>query len=229
MDRQIAPPVTVKHRLSKSKIIAGRQCERRVWLEVHRSDLRSFSQAQSSRLDQGTAFGEAARIALGPGELVDCRDTGAALRKTRDLLAQTEPPTHVFEAALQHRNVVVRADALRRAGASFDLIEVKSTAKIKNYYLEDCAIQTWVARGAGVPVRRAILALANPHVRFVKAHVHPEMLVLRDVTEEINDRQQDVATWVDKFTSVVLDREPMVRTGKHCQSPFGCPFVKHCG
>ena len=37
-------------RLSKSKIIAGRQCERRIWLEVNRPDLREFSDAQTARL-----------------------------------------------------------------------------------------------------------------------------------------------------------------------------------
>lgn len=60
-------------RLSKSKYMAGRQCEKRLWLEVHRQDLVKWDEGQAARLARGTEFGELARKLLGPGMLVDTR------------------------------------------------------------------------------------------------------------------------------------------------------------
>ncbi len=50
----------------------------------------------------------------------------AAVAQTSKLIQKSKPPRHVFEATLSHQNVRVRVDALRRKGASFEIIEVKS-------------------------------------------------------------------------------------------------------
>ncbi len=220
---------TLSPRLSKSRIVAGRQCERRIWLEVHRPDLREFGEAQSARLEQGIAFGELARQLLGEGELVDCGyDVAAAVNRTTALLQSSEPPPHIFEAALSHQNVVVRVDALRQVGDGFDLIEVKSTVRVKQYFLDDCAVQTWVARGAGVPLRRTLLALMDrPFVRSDEGD-YTGVLRLVDVTSTIEDRLPEVPKWVHRFREVLAKEEPAIAAGAHCRTPYGCPFIGHC-
>ena len=115
--------MSTKVRLSKSKYMAGRQCEKRLWLEIHRPDLIEWDDAQMAWLSQGTAFGELARQLLGPGVLIDCGpDMPAAVAQTSKLIQKSKPPRHVFEATLSHQNVRVRVDALRRKGASFEII-----------------------------------------------------------------------------------------------------------
>ncbi len=47
--------MSTKVRLSKSKYMAGRQCEKRLWLEIHRPDLIEWDDAQMAWLSQGTA------------------------------------------------------------------------------------------------------------------------------------------------------------------------------
>ena len=44
--------------LSKSKLMAFRQCPRRLWLEVHRPELLADSQAAQTRFDAGHEVGD---------------------------------------------------------------------------------------------------------------------------------------------------------------------------
>ena len=216
-------------RLSKSKMIAGRQCERRIWLEVNRPDLREFNDAQSARLSQGIAFGELARGLLGTGELVECGfDVPAALSRTTDLLGASRPPRHLFEAALCHRNVFVRVDALRRVGQRFDLIEVKAGVRVKDYFLDDCAVQTWVARGAGIDIRRTQLALVNRDFVYAREGDYSGLLRLVDVSALIEARIAQAPAWLRRFRTVLAGSQPAIATGAHCSSPYGCPFIDHC-
>ena len=75
-------------RLSKSRIQSGRQCHKRLWLELHQSDVSSWTAAAQVRLDEGTYFGELARELLGGGVLVaaDHFHVGEALAETAELL-----------------------------------------------------------------------------------------------------------------------------------------------
>jgi hypothetical protein len=216
-------------RLSKSKYMAGRQCEKRLWLEVHRPDLIEWDDAQTARLAKGTAFGELARELLGPGVLVDFGpDMPAAVARTSELIQKSKPPRHVFEATMSHRNVLVRVDALRRKGAAFEVIEVKSSGSVKEPYLDDCAVQTWVARGAGIDTRRTWVALADSQFVYVEEGNYEGLLKLQDVSAEVEARQADVPRLVRRFQEVLREDEPDICTGPHCRKPYECPFIAHC-
>jgi hypothetical protein len=216
-------------RLSKSKYMAGRQCEKRLWLEVHRPDLIEWDDSQAARLSQGTAFGELARELLGQGVLVDCGpDMPAAIAQTSDLIQKSKPPRHVFEATLSHQNVLVRVDALRRKGASFEIIEVKSAGSVKEQYLDDCAVQTWVARGAGIDARRTWVAVADTQFVYTEEGNYTGLLRLEDVSAEVEERQAEVPRYVRRFRKVLRTDEPDIRTGAHCTKPYECPFLSYC-
>ena len=137
-------------RLSKSRIQSGRQCPKRLWLEMHQRDAVQWAGAAQFRMDEGTRFGELAQELLGGGVLIeaDYRHPQQALADTRrELACPLEEVPMLFEAAFEHENVMVRVDGFHRRHDGDTLIEVKSSTSVKDEYLWDCAIQTWVARG----------------------------------------------------------------------------------
>ena len=75
-----APLQTV--RLSKSRIQSGRQCPKRLWLEMHQRDAVQWAGAAQFRMDEGTRFGELAQELLGGGVLIeDCYNANPVAMK----------------------------------------------------------------------------------------------------------------------------------------------------
>lgn len=77
--------------ISKSKLIAFRQCPKRLWLEVHRPALREDSQATQASFMVGYQVGDIAQRIYDPegkGILIDPQAEGfdAAFTHTQNLL-----------------------------------------------------------------------------------------------------------------------------------------------
>mgnify|MGYP003607560167 FL=1 len=89
--------------LSKSKLLAFRQCPKRVWLEVHHPERREDSSGTQARFEAGHRVGDIARQLYDPvqqGTLIDLGKDGfdAAFSRTQELLGLTQP---IFEAGFQ--------------------------------------------------------------------------------------------------------------------------------
>ena len=89
------------HRLSKSKLIAFRQCEKRLWLEIHRPDLRVEDESAAMRFEVGHRLGELARTQYLDGTLIATgRDLKLAAKLTKAKLLET-PRKAIFEATFE--------------------------------------------------------------------------------------------------------------------------------
>ena len=133
-------------KLSKTRFIAGRQCELRLWNDVHRRDLATaWSDTQQAIFDRGTRIGELAQARYPGGVLVGYKpwEREPAIAETQRLMADESVPA-IYEAAIEHRGLYARVDVLLRNGPSWDLIEVKgSTRPDKEVFLQDVAVQYW--------------------------------------------------------------------------------------
>jgi hypothetical protein len=218
-------------RLSKSRIQSGRQCHKRLWLELHEQSAVKWGDAAQARLDEGTSFGELAQDLLGGGLLIEAdhfhvrealAETAAALARPRkDVL-------RLFEAAFEYEGVRVRVDALERGLRSDTLIEVKSTTQVKDEHVWDCAIQTWVVRGAGRPLRRVLLAHADNSFVYTRKDDYEGLLVTEDITERVEALLPEIPGIVAKLKKVAAGPMPRIATGGHCHEPYGCPLLDHC-
>ncbi|MEX1303694.1 MAG: hypothetical protein WEA84_00835 [Rhodovibrionaceae bacterium] len=99
---------------SKSKLLACRQCPKRLWLEVHRPELRQESGAAEARFQAGYRVGEIARRLYDPdgvGVVIDVAQEGfdRAFARSLELLATPQP---IFEAGFSAAGALAFADVL---------------------------------------------------------------------------------------------------------------------
>lgn len=218
-------------RLSKSRIQSGRQCHKRLWLELNARETINWTASAQARLDEGTRFGELARDLLGGGALIaaDHMHVNEALAETAQLLARPDAEVPIlFEPAFSHEDVRVRVDAFQRHGDHDTLIEVKSTTSVKVEHLWDCAIQTWVARGVGRNVTCVVLGHVDNRFVYRTEGEFLGLLKLVDITAEVEALLPQIPGIVEALKRVAADAMPAIGTGSQCFDPYECPFLAHC-
>ncbi|BAL23469.1 DUF2779 domain-containing protein [Azoarcus sp. KH32C] len=221
--------------LSKSKLLAYLQCPKRLWLELHRPDLREESAATQASYAMGHSVGEIARRIYdkdGKGSLIDVAAEGfdGALARSQTLLAGTRP---IFEAGFSASGAIAFADVLlplRRSGKrAWRMVEVKSATSVKDYHRCDTAIQAFVAREAKVPLVGIALAHIDSSWVYPGSEDYSGLLVENDLTTEAFDRKKEVQTWIEDAHAVSRRRkEPVIGTGGHCGDPYECGFHAYC-
>jgi hypothetical protein len=214
-------------RLSKSKILSGLQCPKRLWLEVHRPEYAEISPETERRFAAGDEVTEVARSLHVGGILVDAGHTEGNLEETQRRL-RDGGRAPLFEATFEHDDVVVRTDVLTRGRDGFELEEVKSAASVKPPHYPDCAVQAWVLAGAGLALGALRLAHINSRFVYPGDGDYRGLFAGADLTEEIRPLVDEVPAHVRRFREVVAGGEPDISVGDHCTDPYPCPFIGYC-
>jgi len=229
-------------RLSKSKLMAFRQCERRLWLELHRPALRQDDGASRAAFASGHQVGELARSLYDPdgaGIVLDPLSEGvdAALERSRTLLDGRLP---VFEAGFAAGGALSFADVLLPlddddvdgdgdGDGGWRMVEVKSSTSVKDYQRDDAAIQAYVARQAGVTLKSIAVAHIDSSWVYPGDGDYHGLLAEHDLTASAFERGDEVAGWIARAQRVAaLPAEPATRPGAQCSQPYDCGFVGHC-
>jgi hypothetical protein len=218
----------VKKGLSKSRILAHRQCAKWLYLATFRKELAEESVTTERAFASGNRVGEIARELTPGGRLIE-HDTelGAALRETTEALA-TEPGRPLFEGTFQHDGVLVRADALKMEPAGRVLTEVKAAASVKDIYLDDCAVQAHVIEDAGYPLHRIEVAHVDNSFIYPGDGNYQGLLKQADVTKAVRARMQEVPGWIAACRETLAGPEPQISVGAHCENPYPCAFFEYC-
>ena len=215
-------------RLSKSRITAGLQCGKRLWLAVHRPELEVYSADTQRRFAAGHGVGEVARELYPGGELIgDGASLSQALRETERALAEPGDVT-LYEATFRHRGVLIRSDVLERRGGRYRMVEVKSATRLKEYHLQDIAIQGWVTEGAGVPLDGLSVAVIDTGYVYPGGDDYSGLLREIPVADQARPLMAHIPGWVRGFNELLGGPLPAMRTGPQCRRPFECPFVAFC-
>ena len=219
-------------KLSKSRFLAGVQCLKRLYWQVHEPKLAAQpGAADQAIMQQGREVGLLARQ-LFPGGVEVGSDGGLdqAIRATRELVANPDIPA-LFEAAFEHDGVVVRVDVLhRRKDGRWRVIEVKSSASLKEEHLDDVAIQYRVLSRCGLDVGSACLAHVNRSFVFRGGSVDPwRFFRIRNVTRQVAKLQPKLTFQLRAaFTLLSMPTAPDIKPGSHCTAPVVCEFYDRC-
>lgn len=216
--------------LSKKTVLAGLQCYRRLWWELHdpaAAELRE-TLAMQHRLREGRAVGALARRYVPQGHLVDrgARSIPALLAETRAALARPELRA-VYEGAFLANGTLVFTDILERRGSAWTLIEVKSSTSVsEKEHVPDVAAQACVLRACGVAVTRYEVMHLNRECR------HPDLsnlFVRQDVTGQVETAMASLELEIVRQHRVAMEGAPRrISTGEHCSKPRACPFTERC-
>lgn len=230
--------------LSKSQLLAYRQCPKRLWLQVNEPQLLNDSPTTKSNHVAGNRLGEVAREILdtnGRGKIFDVMTNGMT-----KVLAQTQRAVEstgrvlsrrrsLFEAGFEAEGASVLVDALLPVRGPdeipprWEIVEVKAASSVKDAYLEDTAIQYFVATNAGLDLNNIAIAHIDSDWVYQVDGCYDGLLIQVDVTQEIQDLVLELPEWIKRAHAVLKSsKAPVIRTGGHCNMPYPCGFLAFC-
>jgi predicted RecB family nuclease len=220
-------PITI----SKSHFMSGVQCLKRLYWQVHERELADeLDAAAGAIMEQGRQVGELARQLFTGGVKVNSGDPEQAIRITRELIANREVPA-IFEAAFENGGVFVRVDILhRRRDDRWRLIEVKSSADLKEHHLEDVAIQHRVVSRSGLDLASSCLAHVNRNYVYTGGDIDVwRFFRIKNLTRRVERLLPKLTFQLrSELRVLVMPNPPEIPTGPHCTNPITCEFFERC-
>ena len=212
----------------------GLQCSKLLWLFRHRKDLASeITPEKQSLFDTGHEVGKLAMQYFDDGIEVASEywDVKGAVEATEQYIKDGH--NLIFEATAIHpiNGGYARIDILKRVDGTdeWDLIEVKSSTKVKDYHIDDMSFQYHVFCGAGYKIRKCFMMVINNE--YVKnGEIDPKQLLkLEEKSEDVHSKQEEVASMAEQLVCVLERKdEPEVPIGARCFKPFECDYRPYC-
>lgn len=215
-----------KKGLSKSLYLAGLQCEKRLWWQVHDPDEEEDAAPGSEiLLERGRLIGEAARKFLPDGVLIDHPHNQIRERVAATERAMASGAPRIYEASFVADGVFVSVDILERRPRGWSLVEVKASVDVHEEHIPDAAIQLHVLKRSGVDIKRVEIMHLNRDCR------HPDLsnlFVRENVTSAVQEFARSAPRSIRRYTQILRNKVPKVEVGDHCDVPFPCPFKGRC-
>ena len=137
------------------------QCQKKLWYCRNRKDLKPEDDDNDAKFAMGNEVGEIAKAYFENEVEVkeEYFETEKAIDSTKKFIEQGNEI--IFEATAMHpvTGAFSKIDILRKAPNKneWDLIEVKSAANIKSYYIDDISFQYYVFHHAGYNIRLSLI------------------------------------------------------------------------
>jgi hypothetical protein len=217
--------------ISKSRFLSGCQCEKKMYFDVFRKDLRpAITSAQQAVFDSGHQIGALAQQ-LYPGGRDANKDVngnwGIAINRTKAWLA--EGAQTIYEATFSIDGGFAALDILHHQDGQCWAIEVKSSGEIKEYYITDASYQYFIMKTAGVTPDRFFLMHINKDYIKKRAIEVEKLFKLEDITKLVLDNQEAIMAKHKMLVATLETKEePNKEIGKHCGKPFVCDYKHLC-
>lgn len=212
--------------LSKSKYLNGLKCSRLLWISVNAKErLPEFDEAQQKLFDEGHIVGEYAKKLFSNGIDTADEEFSKNLELTKKLLKENKL---LFEPAFLVDRLYARADILEPTKKGWNIIEVKSSTKVKDINIQDVAFQKYVYEKAGLKINKCfLLHINNQYVRQGEIN-SSELFVKKDISINVAKEIKLVPERVKLMLDVIDSKEPVVKIGDFCNKPYKCPMEPEC-
>ena len=219
------------YQLSKSTFMRGVKCEKNLYLNKHRKELRDDLTAQQKAVfTQGSNVGELAQQ-LFPGGIdltpESFYDFGKSIFKTKQAIAKGEPV--IYEAAFICNGVLAAMDIMVKSENGYEAYEVKSSTEVKDVYIQDVALQTYVIQNCGIQLEDvSVIHINNQYIKNGPIEIN-ELFTIVSIWDEIQNPLAAVPNQIAHFKAVLKSGEvPEVKIGAQCNNPYTCDFMGHC-
>ena len=215
--------------LSKSRFLSGTQCDKKLWFDFYRKDLKLPTDNHTQAVfDLGHRIGILAQEMFPHGKDAtpeDYFDLKPSIENTKNWIS--EKAETIYEATFSAKNAFCMLDILHRKGDEVWAIEVKNSTTVKAYHYTDASLQYFVMKNAGYPPDRFFMMhINNQYVR--QGEITSEIFTLTDITAEVLVNQDSVAENLDRLLKMLeIEQEPVVEIGGHCSHTFGGDYSHH--
>jgi len=200
----------MKKHLSKSNYLIGLECPSYLWLKFNAPEKIPKPNNQILHIfEVGKYVGELAKKVFPKGINIPDEDFEENIKKTSELLKERKP---LFEAAILIDNLYSRADILVPVNEDeWDIVEVKSAARIKDINIKDVSFQKYVYEKAGLKIRKCFLMHVNKQY-IKKGAIEPkELFVQTEITENVENYIEGIEERIDEMFKVIsLKKQPEI-------------------
>lgn len=212
--------------ISKSNYLNGLKCPKLLWICINdKTKIPAPDELQQHIFDQGTMVGKLAQSLYPNGVAIQDRDIQKNLEQTKELLKTNDI---LFEAAFSTESIYARTDILiKNNNQTYDIIEVKSTSRVKDEQLKDVAFQRYCLEKSGLKISRChILHISTDYVK--KGQINLSKLFTReDVTDKLS--LSEIPEEIESMLKVLSSKScPKQKINENCHHPYECPMVKEC-
>lgn len=219
--------------LTKSEFIRGLDCEKRVWLDRNRPDLKQAPSLSSlDRMVTGMRIGKFAHQLYPNGSFVGTPGDNHIDAYNSTLAGLESGNECLFEATLISGGRLARLDVLAKGqSGAWTLDEVKSSTlkepKELKEQITDLAFQVATAKGAGIDIEAARLILIDTNYVWHGEEYDPaSMLSALDLTSESEAMAGQIGEVSSNLIKVLnSESEPEVEKNTHCKK---CDYFGYC-
>ncbi len=212
--------------LSKTRILAGLHCEKRLYFMLNRPELAKTK--KSPLAESGIAVGRQARKEFSGGVLVNRFQQDSNPFSETNTYLNDENVTAIFEAGFRYQDTEVFVDILQRDGSSWNLIEVKSSSSVKDEYIDDVTVQYMVLSNAGIAINRIELMYLNKNFIYQGNENYDGLFIREEISERVIHHTRFISDEIERLKQNITKGEPVRHVDGHCKNPYNCEFKSHC-
>ena len=219
------------YRLTKSKINSGIQCKKKLWFDIH-----DKLKTETAEFKRGERFNEVVRkhyTKLHGKELNLDGVWDDLVNKTKNAINQKDINV-IYEATFEYLDTQVRTDVLIRKKNGWELLEAKSSTKLKDEYIDDISIQSFIVRECLKQINHNLISCKLIHINnnFIldKTENYEKLIIENDISNSIIEVEVKVPEFIKEFLPLAEKNAPCpkIKMGDHCKKPHACNYQDRC-